>query len=93
VTSVEFLDRYREFETVDSVTLEATLAQAASRVSAEVYGSRYDEAHGLMVAHLLWSSPFGATLRLGGGEADGKSKYLMELHQVRREVAPRSLVT
>ena len=72
--------------------VKSALDQAAPRVDVAVWGNAYDVAHSLMTAHLLWSSPFGASMRLDGDTAAGRSRYLEEFERLRLERVPRMLV-
>lgn len=82
-----FLGRYPEFEDPggDTTLVEACLEETATRIDASVFGSRYDEAHGALTAHELWSSAFGVSLRADGG-GDG-SKYLEHFNSIKKAVA------
>jgi hypothetical protein len=86
-----FTASYPEFRTASPELVEAKLQEAARRVSASAFGSRYDDAVALMAADLLWSSPFGATLRLDG--SGGPSEYRRAFVRLREEVCPTFVVT
>jgi hypothetical protein len=92
MTAHQFLDRYPEFETGGEV-VDAALAEAAGEIDSATFGARYDEAHGALAAHKLWSSAFGVSLRLdGSGEGDA-SKYLTHYLLVRKAItAPLSMM-
>jgi hypothetical protein len=87
VDSSAFLDRYPEFDRAENLALvEQTLAEVASKLDSAVFGERYDEAHGALTAHTLWSSAFGVSLRLDGSGDGGKSKYWEQYEAIRRAV-------
>lgn len=88
----EFSTRYPEFASVDEQLIEKKLAEAAERISATAFGSSFDTAQGLFAAHLLWSSPFGASMRLEGGGEEQTSRYWREYSQLRVEKVPSVLV-
>jgi len=89
-----FLDRFPEFETTAEAQLTAVLVEAAAAIDTEIFGGRYDDAHGLLTAHLLWTSPFGVSLRMEGDPSPPeKSRYFQEFAKIRREVTPRAIVT
>jgi hypothetical protein len=64
------------------------LDEAAGKLSVSVLGDRYDEAHGLLTATLLWESPFGAPLRLETSE----NPYRKQFNDVKRDRAPSVIV-
>jgi hypothetical protein len=86
VDSGQFLDRYPEFETASATLLEKTLVETAARLDASVFGSRFDEAHGALTAHHLWSSAFGVSLRLDGDADASESKYLAHFRRIEKVV-------
>lgn len=87
MTLPEFLNRYPEFEDPDDTSLaSACLAEAAAEIDSTVYGARFDEAHGALTAHKLWTSAFGVTLRQDGSGAPGESKYLQQYKAVQKAV-------
>ncbi len=88
-----FVNRYPEFDRASSDLVQATLTETAARLSTEVFGARWDEAHGALTAHTLWASPFGVALRLDGDTPDGESKYWKHFEKVRKEVTvPRTFM-
>lgn len=92
--SAAFLVRYPEFENSADELIEAALAEALLSLNECVYGSKRDAAQGALAAHLLWTGPTGVTLRLDGDKpSNEKSRYWQEYVRLRREVAPRFLVT
>jgi len=92
VTSASFVRDRPEFATASPQLITSTLAVASLRVSATEYGDAYDAALSLVTAHLLWESPFGASMRLDGGGEDNESRYLKELRLLRLERIPRMAV-
>jgi hypothetical protein len=91
ITAETFVRDKPEFESAGEALVTATIALAAPRVSADQYGDAYDDAHTLMTAHLLWDSPFGASMRRDGG-TDAESPYVTELKALRLERVPRMMV-
>jgi hypothetical protein len=92
VTAAEFLAVYPEFRSVGTDQLVATLAQAALSVDRNIFGAKADAAIGTLAGHLLWGSPYGASLRVTT-EAPDESPYLQEFKRLSYEVAPRMFVT
>ena len=93
MTSDQFYIRFPNYSTTSLELVEAALAEAGGGISAEIYGTRYDDAHGLRAAHILWVSPFGTTTRLDGDkDPETKSRYWELFTQIRKEVAPRMMV-
>lgn len=93
MTLEQFRLSYKEFSQIEDSVIETKLGEAALRVSECAFGNRYDFAHGLMTAHALWSSPFGATMRLDGGGEQKASPYLRDFARLRVEVIPSIIVT
>lgn len=83
MTLIVFRATYPEFKQTGDADVQIKLAEAARRISSDAFGDRYDDAHGLMAAHLLWISPFGATMRLDGDA--GGSRYAAEFAELRSE--------
>ena len=77
---------YPEFDEAADALVQDKLDEAASGLYSGAFGSRYDEAHGLLTAHSLAMSPFGRALRQ---EDDKETAYEVRLKQVRREAIPR----
>jgi len=92
VELADFRTNYPEFNSASDSLVTAKLADAALRVNSDAFGTSYDMAHGLMTAHLLWSSPFGASMRRDGGNDDEDSRYRLEFGRLRLEVVPRVVV-
>jgi hypothetical protein len=91
LTPAIFIRDRPEFRSAGTQMVASMMVDAAKRVSAAEYGDSYDQALALMTAHLLWDSPFGASMRRDGG-ADAASPYLTELANLRLERVPRILV-
>ena len=85
--------RHPEFDSASDGLVDEALTAAALRVHEDTWGDRYDEAHGLQTAHLLWTSPFGAGMRAEGGGDSTKSRYIVEFARLRREVVSTIIVT
>lgn len=84
-----FRIRYPEFARADDTLVQAHLDEAEGGLDPAVYGTRFDEAHGLLTAHTLSISPFGRALRQ---EGDEESLYLNRYMAVRRAMVPRMIV-
>jgi hypothetical protein len=85
-----FRIRYPEFATSSDALAQSGLDEAALSVDPNVYGQKFDAAHGAFAAHLLWTGVHGASIRLDGdSKPDEKSRYWEEFARLRREVAPR----
>lgn len=59
-----FRAEYPEFATASDTLVEAKLARAEVQVDAAMYGDRYEQAHGLLTAHLICIAPGGQFARL-----------------------------
>lgn len=81
-----FRVRHPEFKGVDSGLITIKLADAVKRLSAPVFGTRYDEAQGYLTAHLLaGGAPWGVAARLK--EGNGATCYSASLDVMIEEVA------
>ena len=80
-----FRARRPEFQNIADETIEAGLADALNRLSVEVFGDRFNEAHMWLTAHLLASAPWGFAARLQGTQT-GATVYSASLDQLVREV-------
>lgn len=80
-TAGTFRCMFQEFRLVPDVVAQSYLDQAAKRLSADVLGEAYDEAHGNLTAHLIASSPAGLSLRLI--RPDKTSTYLDKVTDIR----------
>ncbi len=90
-----FKIRYPEFSQATDEHIQACLDDAALSVDAEVYGSKYDLAHGLLTAHYLAMSPNGLQLRMmtdQGSVPLVASYYGREFRRVRRSVTGTTFV-
>lgn len=88
-----FRDAYPEFASSSPGLVEAKLLEAESQISRTAFGDQYDTAHGYLTAHLLWSSPYGAGMRLEGGGESTESRYLRSFNALRLATVPRIIVT
>ncbi len=89
-----FRDARPEFAQItDDEYVQGKLDEAARELSSSAWGTHYDDAHSLLTADLLWSSPLGATMRLDGGGDGKKSRYLEKFERLRFAVIPRITVT
>jgi len=71
----------------------AVLNEASARIALESFPTpSKDVACGYYAAHLLWSSPFGASMRLDGAGEELTSPYLGEFERLRLERVPRIVV-
>jgi hypothetical protein len=64
LTGAQFLEMQPEFSTAPTALLNATVAQAAARTDATVFGALTDEAHRWLIADILACSPFGREAQL-----------------------------
>jgi hypothetical protein len=93
VNSTEFLRRYPEFAAAGAALIVAAIAEASGRIAGESFPSTTKSAAvGYYAAHLLWSSPFGVTMRLDGAGEELTSPYLGEFERLRLERVPRIVV-
>ena len=93
MTAAEFLRRFKEFEAAGPSLVTSALAEASARVDAGAFTTATREiACAYYAAHLLWSSPFGASMRLDGAGEELTSPYLGEFERLRLERVPRILV-
>lgn len=87
----DFRARFPEFRSTGDVQVLGALADATAGVSSEIYGHRASEAAGYLAAHKLATSPMGKSSRLEDDAS--QTTYWKELVRIRREVAPRWLLT
>jgi hypothetical protein len=93
VTSAEFLRRFPEFDSAGPSLVVAKLTEASARLSGDAFVTpSLDLAQGYLAAHLLWSSPFGASMRLDGAGEELASPYWGEFERLRLERVPRVIV-
>ena len=93
MTSAEFVRRFPEFASAGASLVMAALTEASARVESGAFTTTTREiACGYYAAHLLWSSPFGSSMRLDGAGEELASPYLGEFERLRLERVPRILV-
>lgn len=84
---------YPEFAPIiDDVYVQAKLDEAQRNLSATAWSDHFNDAHGMQTAHLLWSSPFGATMRLDSGGELKKSRYQTLLQELAADVIDTAVV-
>ena len=84
-TPTSFKTRWTDFAPTSDALVQSALDEAARRTDERVFGTRYDDAVGLLAAHNLSISPFGQQARL---ETDkGETTYMTALKLLRRERA------
>lgn len=81
-----------EFSSAGTQLVAAAIAEAAREIDAGAWGNVYDTALSLLTAHKLWSSPFGASMRLDGAGEDDSSRYSAQLATLRLARIPRITV-
>lgn len=84
LTLASFLEGYPEFQNAGSTLVESKLGEAALSINATVWGSKADQGHGLLTAHLLALSPYGQNARLSG--PDGSSTWGDHFERLRWQV-------
>ena len=77
----QFRAQYPEFAQTPVPMIEAKLNAAAAEFDPAIWGNLLDEAHGLLTAHKLSTSPFGQAARLNA--KDGRTTYLVEYERLR----------
>lgn len=93
MTAAEFVRRFPEFSTAGPELVVAVLKEAAARIEAGNFpGTTAGAAAGYYAAHLLWSSPFGSTMRLDSDGNELEDRYLSEFERLRLERVPRIIV-
>lgn len=82
-----FRVRHPEFKGASSGLVTIKLADAVKRLSVELLGSSYDEAHGWLTAHLLATTPWGMAARIDPKLAStpGETIYSVALKQLQLE--------
>lgn len=85
-----FRVEYPELATAPDALVNTKLASAARSIDSDLFGDRYDDAHGLLAAHLICLSPYGKNARLSSKE--GKTTYGERYEQIRFEVTPSIMV-
>lgn len=93
MTAAEFLRRFPEFQSAGVQLVVSKLTEAAARLSGETFlAPSLDVAQGYLAAHLLWTSPFGASMRLDSAGEELTSTYWAEYERLRLERVPRVIV-
>lgn len=73
-----------EFKGASPALVNEKLAMATTRLSVQLLGCQYDEAHGWATAHLLATTPWGLAARLdskAGGRL-GDTIYSVQLREI-----------
>lgn len=84
---------YPEMDQVADALVEAKLAEAEDRISADYFGATEDVAHGLLTSHLIAISPAGKQARLIADKSEGNSTtYYREYVNLLQENYPGPLV-
>jgi hypothetical protein len=81
---------FPELNTASDVLVTRFLASSARSIDEDLYGDRYDDAHGFLAAHLLCLSPYGKNARLVSDS--GKTTYGTRYEEIRFEVTPSVMV-
>lgn len=80
-----FRVKYPEFASAsDDTFIQVFLDAAADRIDSDYWGKYYDQAHGLLAAHLLAIAPNGQFARLQS--KDGNTTYNADFEKLRQEV-------
>lgn len=79
-----FREVFPELHTAGDALVQAMLDRAERSIDSSVFGERFDDAHGLLAAHLLVLSPYGKNARLQS--ATGTSPYWPQYDAIRIEV-------
>lgn len=90
MTLAEFRIVFPELNTAGDTIVTRFLASAERSIDADLYGDRFDDAHGYLAAHLLCLSPYGKNARLSSKE--GKTTYGERYEEIRIEVTPSMMV-
>jgi hypothetical protein len=91
VNRAAFRDRFPEFRTAQDPFVDSVLNSAATELNADEIGDSFDEAHGLLTAHKIAISPFGANARTLNDK--GQTTYQVELDNVMRRAITALLPT
>ncbi len=84
-TPTTFKARWTEFTPVADALVTSALAEATRECDARVFGTRIDDAIGLLAAHKLAISPQGQAARLVA--KDGSTTYGTEWARIARQRA------
>lgn len=87
-----FRTTYREFNEQPDPYVQAKLDEALRNTAVTAWGTFADDAQGLKAAHLLWSSPFGSTMRDDEGHELTDSRYSKLLDDLAFDVIDTSCV-
>lgn len=85
MTYAEFVARFPEFARADPTRVAVILSDAEARTSEGVLGASYDEAVGLLAAHMLATQPGSVQSKLAG-QADNKTVYMRRLDELTQAV-------
>jgi hypothetical protein len=92
ITVAQFVSSRPEFSSAGAQLVAEALTEARSKLDAGTWGNQYDNAVSALAAHLLWTSPFGVSMRLDGGSEESESRYLKELGRLQLARVPRIIV-
>ena len=87
---VTFRLTYPELRSAPDTLVNTFLGQAARSVDQDLFGARYDDAHGYLTAHLICLSPYGKNARLASEK--GHTTYGDRYTEIRFEVTPSIMV-
>lgn len=86
-----FRARFPEFRAASDTLVDAVITEATARIASETFGDLTDTAIGYLAAHLLATSPLGASQRLEDDKTE--TTYFKEYRALGRQTAIRSFVT
>ena len=90
VDAASFIIDFPEFSETDTALIDAKIADAVGRVSAETWADLTDQGVKYLAAHLIAMSPLGeqSRLELKAGPDAGKSttEYFLEYDRILRSV-------
>jgi hypothetical protein len=92
LTVAQFMRDRQEFASAGAQLVKSAMDEATRELDATAWGNVYDTALSLLTAHKLWSSPFGASMRLDGGSESDSSRYSMQLATLQVKRIPRIMV-
>ncbi len=86
-----FRINFPEFSGVPDALITAKLAMAALEVDSQLFGTKFDSAHGNLTAHYLCTSPFGQNARMTvskdfKADQDGTTVYWRQFYRIRSAV-------
>jgi hypothetical protein len=85
VTLATFRTMFPELATAPDALVNQFLSVASNAIDVDVFGDRFDEAHGYLTAHLLCLSPYGKNARLQSDK--GGTTYGTRFEQIGLAVA------